>query len=128
MSDDAYQCGRFLTGHRRLRHNDAERAILVVEVVAGRRLIGLIVQVHQHRTGAAAYSTEGNGEFAVAPAGQIRHITHRDDRSAQKRQNSQAKENLPDPCRIVSMGVSKDGHGSKYITFPALTLMKLCST
>jgi len=69
MSDDAHQCGCFLTGHRGLRHNDAEGAILIVEVVAGRRLIGLVIQIHQHRADAAAHSTEGNGEFAVAPAG-----------------------------------------------------------
>lgn len=43
MEDDARQRDRFLAGHRDLRYNDAERAILIVEVVARRRLIGLIV-------------------------------------------------------------------------------------
>lgn len=117
MSDDADKFSCFLTGHRGLRHNDAKGAILIVEVVAGRRLIGLIAGIYQHRADTAAYSTKGNGEFAVTPAGQIRHITHRDNRSTQKRQNCQAENNLPDPCHIVSMGVSKGEHRPKYITF-----------
>ncbi|MBO9357623.1 copper resistance protein CopC [Bordetella petrii] len=54
------------------------------EVVAGRRLVGLIVQVHQQCAGAATHGAEGNGEFAVTPAGNIRHITQGDDRTAQK--------------------------------------------
>lgn len=68
MSNTPHQCWHRLTGHHGLRDDDAKWTILLIEVIVGRRLVGLVVQVHQQCTGSAARSTESNGKLAIEPA------------------------------------------------------------
>lgn len=53
MSNIAHQRECLLTGDHGLRHDNAEWAVLAIEMIAWRRLVGLTVPVHQHCAGAA---------------------------------------------------------------------------